>query len=273
MIILINAMGIAVLMRLEATALTIFELNVFLTSACICVHPRLNRSSMNGFLILDKPLGLSSAAMLNRVKRMLPRGTKIGHAGTLDPLASGVLVAMIGKATKQCETVMGQPKQYEATITLGATSATDDAEGPLTPVEVAAPPTQAEIDEVLKRFVGVIEQLPPAFSAIKVGGRRACDRVRDGQAVELKPRPIRIDAIDVLSYAWPDLSIRMDCGRGTYVRSVARDVGGAIGTGGYLSGLRRTRVGDFRAEAAATLEALTEQGVERFLIPLPTSQS
>lgn len=225
---------------------------------------------MNGFLILDKPLGLSSAAMLNRVKRLLPRGTKIGHAGTLDPLASGVLVAMIGRATKQCETVMGQPKQYDATIRLGATSATDDAEGPITQHVLPGPPPPAEtIDATLARFVGSIEQLPPAFSAIKVGGRRACDRVRDGQQVELKPRTIRIDAIERLAYAWPDLSIRIDCGRGTYVRSIARDVGVALGVGGgYLAGLRRTRVGDFRIDRAASLEMLERDGVEAHLLPL-----
>lgn len=223
---------------------------------------------MNGFLILDKPLGLSSAAMLNRVKRLLPRGTKIGHAGTLDPLATGVLVAMVGKATKQCEAVMGQPKQYDATIRLGATSATDDAEGPITVTQDAQPQDRTAIEAVLAGFVGSIQQLPPAFSAIKIGGRRACDRIRDGQAVELTPRTIRIDAMVVLDYAWPDLTIRIDCGRGTYVRSIARDLGAALGVGGYLSGLRRTLVGDFDHLRAATLETLMRDGVAPYLIPL-----
>ena len=222
----------------------------------------------DGFLLIDKPLGLSSAAALNRAKRLLPRGTKIGHAGTLDPLATGVLVAIVGRCTKLCERVMGQPKRYEATITLGATSATDDAEGPIQPKDIAGdPPDRAAVDEVLSRFVGTIEQLPPTFSAMKVGGRRACDRARAGQVVELRPRLVRIDAIAVVAYGWPTLAIAMDCGRGTYVRSVARDVGAALGVGGYLSALRRTRVGPFALDRAATLEALQANGIDAFLLP------
>jgi tRNA pseudouridine55 synthase len=202
------------------------------------------------------------------VKRLLPRGTKLGHAGTLDPLASGVLVAMVGKYTKRCEEVMGQPKQYRAVLRLGATSATDDAEGPITVREpTGAIPTISDIDAVLKDFVGTIQQLPPAFSAIKVGGRRACDRIRAGETVALKPRSIRIDAIERLDYAWPDLAILVDCGRGTYIRSLARDIGERLGVGGYLGGLIRTRVGRFGLEDAATLEALAEAGVETFLQP------
>ena len=223
----------------------------------------------DGFLILNKPLGVSSAGLLNRAKRFLPRGTKIGHAGTLDPLASGVLVAMVGRATKQCERVMGQAKQYDATIRLGASSATDDAEGPITPTDVIGdPPTQAQVETALVAFVGTIQQLPPAFSAIKIGGRRACDRVRDGQTVELKPREIRVDSIVVMDYAFPDLTIRVDCGRGTYVRSLARDVGKALNTAGYLAALCRTRVGAFTIERAVTLETLGERGLDACLLPL-----
>jgi tRNA pseudouridine55 synthase len=202
------------------------------------------------------------------VKRLLPRGTKIGHAGTLDPLASGVLVALIGKGTKLSDRVMGLPKQYEASIRLGASSATDDAEGPLTRCERFAVPDEATVRAALSRFVGSIEQMPPAFSALKVGGRRACDRTRDGETVVLKPRTIRIDSIELLSYAWPDVAIRMDCGKGTYVRSLARDVGAALGMGGYLSALRRTRVGPFTAARGATKEQLIADGVEQFLLPL-----
>lgn len=224
----------------------------------------------DGFLILDKPIGLSSARALGRAKWLLPKGTKIGHAGTLDPLASGVLVAMVGKCTKLCERVMGQPKRYEATITFGATSATDDAEGPITPVEVTKVPTREQVEATLATFVGTIEQLPPTFSAMKIGGRRACDRTRDGEVVVLKPRQVRIDAIALVDYAWPTLTIVVDCGRGTYVRSIARDVGTAIGVGGYLSALRRTRVGPFDLERSATLEALAERGVDAFLLPAST---
>jgi tRNA pseudouridine55 synthase len=233
----------------------------------------------DGFLNLDKPLHLTSAHLLNKVKRLLPRGTKLGHAGTLDPLASGVLVAMVGKYTKKCEEVMGQPKQYRALIRLGATSITEDAEGPITPLDPApAPPGVAQVDAVLSHFLGTIEQLPPTFSALKIGGKRACDRVRAGEVVELKPRSIRIDAIARLDYAWPDLTILVDCGRGTYIRSLARDIGAALGTGGYLAGLVRTRVGAFRIEESVSLETLIEKGIEPFLIEgaragLPASES
>lgn len=228
---------------------------------------------MNGFLILDKPVGPSSAYALNGVKRLLPRGTKIGHAGTLDPLASGVLVALIGKATKLSDRVMGLAKQYEATIRLGATSATDDAEGPLTPYETVVVPDEAMVRATLERFVGSIEQMPPAYSALKIAGRRACDRTRDGETVVLKPRTIRIDAIAMLSYAWPDVSVRIDCGKGTYVRACARNIGAALGAGGYLSALRRTRVGPFSADRGVTKEQLIADGVERFLLPVETVDS
>lgn len=226
--------------------------------------------SLDGFLILDKPIGPSSAQMLNRVKRLLSRGTKIGHAGTLDPLASGVLVALVGKATKQSDRVMGMAKQYEATVRLGATSATDDAEGPILASPPAAqPPSSSDVEQVLAGFIGTIEQMPPAFSALKIAGKRACDRARDGQAVVLQPRMIRIDRIELLSYGYPELSIRIDCGKGTYVRSLARDIGEKLGVGGYLSALRRTQVGEFTIERGATYEALERDGVEKWLLPLP----
>ena len=224
---------------------------------------------LNGFLILDKPVGPSSAYAIGGVKRLIPRGTKIGHAGTLDPLASGVLVTLIGKATKQSDRVMTFAKQYEATITFGATSATDDAEGPFeTFPNPASPPTEGRVLEMLKRFEGHIEQMPPAFSALKIAGKRACDRTRDGEVVVLKPRIIRIDRTELVSYAFPQLSIRVDCGKGTYIRSLARDIGATLGVGGYLSALRRTAVGPFTVERGAALEQLKSDGVEKWLIPI-----
>ena len=223
----------------------------------------------DGFLILDKPIGPSSSQMLNRVKRLLPRGTKLGHAGTLDPLASGVLVALVGKATKQSDRVMGSPKQYEATVRLGATSATDDAEGPIQESPLAAShPDAIALEAAVAKFIGTIEQMPPAFSALKIAGKRACDRVRAGETVVLKPRMIRIDQIKLLWYAWPDLSIRIDCGKGTYIRSLARDIGESLGVGGYMSGLRRTKVGEFTIARAATLEALERDGITKWLLPV-----
>src|SRR5215213_1073131 len=145
-------------------------------------------ASLSGVINLDKPPGLTSARAVDRVKRVLPRGTKIGHAGTLDPFATGVLLLLIGKATKSCEQLMDQPKTYETTIKLGATTETDDPESAEI-VSMKSPglsPGLPEIEQALSKFVGTIEQRPPQFSAIKIGGRRACDRVRDGQTVELK---------------------------------------------------------------------------------------
>src|SRR5438874_5297587 len=145
-------------------------------------------NGVHGVIVLDKPAGITSAAAVARVKQLLPRGTKIGHAGSLDPFATGVLLLLIGSATKRCETLMGQPKRYEATVKLGATTETDDPESPERPVEGAAPVDRAAIDRALVRLTGEIQQRPPAYSALKVAGRRACDRIRAGETVELEPR-------------------------------------------------------------------------------------
>lgn len=223
----------------------------------------------NGLLLLDKPAGISSARAVDRVKRLLPRGTKIGHAGTLDPFATGLLILLIGKATKRCEELMGAPKTYETTVKLGATTATDDPESPEEPFPNAAErPDRHHIDAALKKFIGPIQQTPPIYSAIKLGGRRACDRVRDGQTVELKPRTVQVYGIDLLSFDWPVLKLRIDCGRGTYIRSIARDLGAELGVGGYLTALRRTRIGDCLIENAASLEDLSAENVSDRLIQI-----
>jgi tRNA pseudouridine55 synthase len=221
--------------------------------------------SLFGVINLDKPAGLSSARCVDRVKRLLPRGTKIGHAGTLDPFATGVLLLLVGKATKRCEMLMGQRKGYEATVKLGARTATDDPEAPEEVVEGATPPSEAQVREAAARLVGSIQQTPPAFSAMKVGGQRAYKLARQGEQVEMQPRTVQVYAIDVVDYAWPLLRIRVECGRGTYVRAIARDLGDAVGVGGYLTQLRRTFIGDFRAHEAVSLEQLTAEGVEAHL--------
>ncbi len=248
---------------------------------------------MTGIINLDKPSGISSARAVARVKRLLPRGTRIGHAGTLDPFATGVLLLLVGRATKQCERLMSQAKQYEATIKLGATTATLDPESPEEPfspsydagvrpplsnesvdqlgrdsqdsVTVREHPGAAEVRAVLARFVGAISQRPPAFSALKVSGQRAYKLARAGKPVELQPRPVRVDALELLDYAWPLLRLRIDCGRGFYVRSLARDVGEALNVGGYLTALRRTRIGQFTAAHAVKLEQLESDGPGMYL--------
>lgn len=222
---------------------------------------------MEGVINLDKPPGITSARAVDAVKRLLPRGTKIGHAGTLDPFATGVLLLLVGRATKACERLMDSPKQYEATVKLGATTATDDLESPEipSPVPPRAPPAAATVASATQRFIGDIMQRPPSFSAMKVEGRRAYDLARRGHAVDLEPRRVRVYGIQILEYQWPLLRLRIDCGRGTYIRSMARDLGEALGTGGYLTQLRRTRIGDFTVESAVTIERLKANGVPSYL--------
>jgi tRNA pseudouridine55 synthase len=229
-------------------------------------------NAISGVLVLDKPAGITSARAVARVKRLLPRGTKVGHAGTLDPFAPGVLLLLIGRATKLCEQLMDQPKTYEATVKLGANTETDDPESPEIVRDVVSPPELETIHEALKTFVGAIEQRPPKFSALKVGGRRACDRVRDGEEVELKPRVVKIYSMEVTAYDYPLLKLRIDCGRGTYIRAIARDLGEALGTGGYLTELRRTRVGEFTIERATMIDQLDPAAIAARLTPLPGSE-
>jgi tRNA pseudouridine55 synthase len=223
---------------------------------------------MDGVINLDKPAGMSSAAAVARVKRLLPRGTRIGHAGTLDPFATGVLLLLIGKATKSSQNLMDQAKTYEATVRLGATTPTDDPESEQIPTPGAAEPALERVAAAAGQFVGTVSQLPPRFSALKIGGRRAYDLARRNQPVKLKMRDVRIDAIEILAWNWPLLKLRIDCGRGTYIRALARDLGQKLGTGGYLTQLRRTRLGRFAADRSVPLEQLLLEGSEKFLEPI-----
>lgn len=207
---------------------------------------------IEGILLIDKPSGMTSARAVDRVKRLLPRGIKVGHAGTLDPFATGLLVLLVGRATRQCEVIMGQPKTYDATVKLGATTETDDPESEERCTGVAAVQIE-QVRAALPAFIGEIAQVPPAYSALKIGGRRAADRVRAGQTVCMQPRTVRVYAIDLVDYAWPLLRLQIDCGRGTYVRAIARDLGAALGAGGYLTQLRRTRIGPYDVGNAVNL--------------------
>lgn len=214
-----------------------------------------------GVLLIDKPLRLTSMAVCAKIRGKLraggaPKRTKVGHGGTLDPLATGLLVILIGKATRLCEQVMADDKEYLATIDLAHVSPTDDLESTPQPVDIAHIPDRAEVDRALAAFVGVIDQVPPAHSAMWVAGQRAYDLARRGHDPGLKARPVRIDAIEILRYDSPTLEVRVTCGKGTYIRGLARDIGKALGTGGMLTALRRTRIGAFRIENAQTLDAL-----------------
>ena len=227
---------------------------------------------IHGILNIDKPAGITSAVVVARAKRLLignagRRALKVGHAGTLDSFATGVLLILVGKATKRCEELMGSPKQYETAIRLGATTETLDPLSDPVATPGATVPSQEAVQVALAGQVGHVLQVPPNFSALKVGGKRASDRTRDGEILDLPPRPVRIDAIELIHYAWPDLKVRIDCGRGTYVRSIARDIGQALGVGGYLTQLRRTRVGEFWAKDAIPIDGLEIDAAVRHLQP------
>lgn len=215
----------------------------------------MHKDYLNGLLICDKPAGIMSSYVVTGVKMRTPRGTKVGHAGTLDSFATGVLILLIGKATRQCERIMDLPKTYLATFKLGATTRTLD---PLSPERLISDrlPDQAEISRLLPRFTGSIEQSPPDFSAVKVEGKRASDRALRGAILHLPPRTVRIEQIDLLEYKQPFLQLSIKCGRGTYVRSIARDLGHTLNVGAYVHSLRRTCVGPFRVEDAISFHQL-----------------
>jgi tRNA pseudouridine55 synthase len=209
----------------------------------------------DGLLVLDKPAGMTSRAALDRALKWFPRGTRMGHTGTLDPLATGVLVLCLGSATRLAEYVQQMSKTYLTRLRLGARSDTDDADGTVTAVSGAVAPDAATVEARLTEFVGEIEQVPPAFSAAKVAGRRAYDMARGGEEVVLRPRRVRVYGIDRRRYDYPELDLEVRCGKGTYIRSLARDLGERLGCGAYVEVLRRTRVGPFAVEDAVTLGA------------------
>lgn len=212
-------------------------------------------NDINGWLILDKPQGLTSNQALGRLKRLFnPR--KVGHAGTLDPLATGVLPIAFGEATKTVAHVVDCEKSYDFTIRWGIETDTDDSEGKEVKANDARPGREA-IEEALKAFIGDIMQVPPCYSAIKVEGERAYDLARDGEVVELAARMVSIYELEILDSASQDFTrLICDCGKGTYVRSIARDLGRALGCYGHISALRRTSVGPFDEGNAISLETL-----------------
>lgn len=209
---------------------------------------------VHGWVVLDKPLELGSTKAVGRV-RWLFEAQKAGHAGTLDPLATGVLPIALGEATKTVPFLVDAAKAYEFDITFGLSTETLDAEGAVTGRSDVRPETDA-IKGVLPRFIGNVEQVPPKYSAIKIDGKRAYDLARAGVAVEMKTRIVRIDAVSLTRQSGDIASFTVDCGKGTYVRSLARDICEALGAEGHVSRLRRTRVGPFHVSQSVTLEAL-----------------
>jgi tRNA pseudouridine55 synthase len=213
---------------------------------------------INGWLVLDKPLGMTSTHALARVKRLFD-AQKAGHAGTLDPLATGILPIAFGEATKTVSFAVDGAKSYAFVVRWGAETATDDKEGAVTNTS-GARPGEAEIRTLLPRFIGEIMQTPPAFSAVKIDGERAYDLARDGETVVLEPRPIQIDDLRLVEMPDADTAVfEADCGKGTYVRAIARDMGRALGCYGHVIELRRTRVGPFEEGAAWGLDELQDE--------------
>jgi tRNA pseudouridine55 synthase len=215
---------------------------------------------LGGILVINKPRGMTSRAVVDRVAAWLP-GMKVGHAGTLDPLASGVLIVCAGSSTRLVEVVQELPKSYRTRILLGARSDTLDADGWIEPQANPRIPSRGEVDAAVGPLVGEIVQVPPAYSAVKVRGRRAYDLARAGRPVELSGRRVRIDRIAVLHYEWPHLELEVDCGSGTYIRSIARDLGEALGCGGLVETLTRTRIGPFTIDQAVDPAELSAESL------------
>ena len=231
-----------------------------------------NTPAVNGFLNFYKPVGITSMEALRRVKRITGQRKKVGHAGTLDPLADGVLPICFGQATRLMERVVSGWKRYRMTVRLGAVSNTYDAEGDITEMADPSRLGRAEIAAALQRFVGVIDQVPPMYSAIKINGRRLYDLARAGEEVERPPRQVNVRAIGIDEIMMPYLRLTVDCGRGAYLRSIAHDLGQALGCGGYVIELTRLSCGGFRAEDGVTLEALNDAeqngGWQQYLRPV-----
>jgi tRNA pseudouridine55 synthase len=220
-----------------------------------------NRAVVDGWVVLDKPVGMTSTQAVARLKRLY-NAKKAGHAGTLDPLASGILPVAFGEATKTVPFVQEGEKTYIFTARWGAETDTDDSDGKIVRTSESRPGPDA-IAALLPRFIGDILQTPPQFSAIKIGGERAYDLAREGEQVCLAPRPVTIHALEILDHAGDETKLVMECGKGAYVRAIARDLGRLLGCFGHVTALRRTRVGPFSEEDSFTFEDIEAEGGAR----------
>jgi len=229
------------------------------------------RPDLNGILVVNKPLSWTSADVCRYIRKGT-RGAKVGHAGTLDPLATGVLVICLGRATKLIDSIMVGGKIYLAGIDLAHTSPTDDLEGARTVFEDAQPPSLQAIESCLDQFRGSIMQAPPIHSAIWIDGERAYKIARRGEELIMAKRPVQIDGLRIVSYEWPILTLEIHCGKGTYIRSLARDLGLALGVGGMLISLERTAVGPYTIDQAIPVESITE-GIEPSMFHTDLSQT
>ncbi len=239
-------------------------------------------TTLDGILLVDKPEGPTSMRVIERVRRAAG-GVRCGHAGTLDPLATGLLVVALGRFTKEIDRLMGGDKRYETTIDLSAFTATDDREGERSEVAIDQPPTAAQVEHALQAFRGAILQTPPAFSAVKIGGRRSYDIARRAMkaapAAQLgeesppptrsAPRPAQVHELTLRAFEWPLVTLDIHCAKGFYVRSLARDLGTALGTGGYCHAIRRTWSAPFSIDHARPLDLLPATLTAADLIRIP----
>lgn len=211
----------------------------------------------DGMILVDKPAGITSFGVVARVRRVLSqqigKKAKVGHTGTLDPFATGLMMIVTGKECRNAGNYSKLDKEYEATITLGVTSSTGDPEGELTTVSEKQP-TQAEVEAALVQFTGEITQRPPMYSAIKINGRRAYDLARKGEVFEVPERQVTIFKLELLNYTYPEIQIRVHVSSGTYIRTLAQDIGAVLETGAYCSQLRRTKVGEWSVDGALEIQ-------------------
>ena len=227
----------------------------------------MENAACHGLLVIDKPRGMTSRAVVDELQSAFPPGTRLGHTGTLDPLASGILVICVGVATRLTEYIQRMDKTYEARLRLGARSDTDDGEGAIEQTPGVHPPPSEAVLQTLQSFIGEIQQIPPAYSAAKVTGRRAYDLARAGRDFSLRPRTVHIRSLDLLAYYYPWLDIQVCCGKGTYIRSLARDLGERLSCGALVETLRRTRVGPFDQRLAHPLASAVLE-MSKQLLPL-----
>ena len=231
---------------------------------------------LDGILLIDKPTNMTSFGVVARIRRVMsdlnrerslaqgqslaqiPKRIKVGHAGTLDPFASGLLIVLVGKVTKCADSLLKLDKTYEATICLGQRSTTGDPEGEITATPQVVPPTSEEVMRVCAGFTGVIKQRVPQFSAIKIKGRRAYELARKGIEIEMPTREVEVYELKVLDYHWPELKIHCKVSSGTYIRALGEDIGEALGVGGYLTTLRRTEVGEYNIAQAYSLRDIMD---------------
>jgi tRNA pseudouridine55 synthase len=227
---------------------------------------------MDGILLIDKPSGWTSFDVVAKVRGIVRRETgqkrpKVGHTGTLDPLATGLLVLVLGKYTKRVPELSKADKSYEVTMKLGEISTTGDEEGEKSPVSDKKP-LKEEVLAALQQFVGEIDQIPPAYSAVKVGGQRAYKLARAGKKVEIEPRKVKIYTIELTAYDYPEVKFTTKVSSGTYIRTLAEDIGKVLGTGAYMTALRRTEVGKFSLPKAITPDRLSEAPLYKHIFVL-----